>query len=122
MGQTRILLVEGDAGACEVLGAALRNAGYAVETATTAAEAFAQLGRRRYAIVVADWELPEDQNGMDVLQHAAKLGTKTLIMSQHLYQTSREDLHGDPAPLHPNKLVDEVERILANPVWRKPVH
>src|SRR5260370_16118522 len=79
----RILLVEDEVTTRELLTHALRGEGYEVDSVDTATAATALLGSMRYTLVIADWLLP-DGNGIDLADHAAKLGAKTFIVSGYL--------------------------------------
>jgi DNA-binding response OmpR family regulator len=83
MPEKRILLVEDDEDVGEVLAIALESAGYHVDVATTAAESWARLAVQGYALVIADWRLP-DGDGSVIADGAADLGAKTFIMSGYL--------------------------------------
>jgi len=60
--EKRILLVEDERELREVLALGLRRAGYTVEVAVTVADAELLLKQKRYALLIADWRLP-DGNG-----------------------------------------------------------
>ena len=83
MPQQRILLVEDEPTTREVLTDVLRGEGYEVDSVGTAGAATTCLQSIRYALVLADWVLP-DGDGVDVADSAAQLGSKTLIVSGHL--------------------------------------
>jgi DNA-binding NtrC family response regulator len=78
-----ILIVDDEAGICEVLGGALQDAGYAVDLALTAAEAMSLLHERRYAMVVVDWRLP-DGDGAAIASLAEAVGSHAFVMSGYL--------------------------------------
>jgi CheY-like chemotaxis protein len=80
----RILVVEDEATTREILTEALRGDGYAVDSVASAGAAATCLQSIQYALVIADWLLP-DGNGIDVADHAAQLGAKTLIVSGYLF-------------------------------------
>jgi DNA-binding response OmpR family regulator len=83
MSENRILLIEDEATSRELLTYVLEGEGYAVDAADTAAAAAARLESMKYAVVIADWLLP-DGNGIDLADQAAKLGAKTFIISGYL--------------------------------------
>jgi DNA-binding response OmpR family regulator len=56
-----ILIVDDEAGICELLAGALEDVGYAVDVAATADEARSLLHEHRYGMVVVDWRLPDDR-------------------------------------------------------------
>jgi DNA-binding response OmpR family regulator len=83
VGERRILLVEDEATTREILTLVLRGAGYQVDSVASAGAAATCLRSIPYALVIADWMLP-DGNGLDVADHAAQLGSKTLIVSSFM--------------------------------------
>ena len=84
MAEKRILPVEDEPEISEFLTTALRGSGYAVDAARTAKEAWAYLDAQRYALVIADWRLP-DGDGSLIADSAAELGAKTFLMSGYLF-------------------------------------
>ena len=83
MAEDRILLIEDEATSRELLTYILEGEGYAVDAVETAAAANACLESTEYALVIADWLLP-DGNGIDLADHAGQLGAKTFIVSGYL--------------------------------------
>ena len=79
--EKRILLVEDEPTTREILTDLLRGDGYDVDSVATAGAATTCLQSIHYALVLADWVLPD---GVDVADAAAQLGSKTLIVSGHL--------------------------------------
>jgi CheY-like chemotaxis protein len=77
LSKTHILLVEDERELRDLLALGLRPARYAVELAATAADAHQLLQQKRYALVIADWRLP-DGNG---------------ILGRHGCQAPRQDDH-----------------------------
>ena len=84
MPEKRILLVEDERELREVLALGLRRAGYTVDVAATASEADQLLDQKQYALLIADWRLP-DGNGIDLADRAAKLRAKTIIISGYVF-------------------------------------
>ena len=78
--EKHILLVEDEATTREIITYALRGEGYAVDSVANASAATICLNSVRYALVIADWLLP-DGNGLDIADTALEAGTKTLIIS-----------------------------------------
>src|SRR5918911_1117173 len=70
--EKRILLVEDDEDVGELLAVALEDAGYEVDVAKTAPESWAHLAANGYALVIADWRLP-DGDGSVIADGAADL-------------------------------------------------
>src|ERR1051325_6789298 len=80
MTEKRILLVEDEADLRKALALGLRRAGYQVDIAASAAEAQQLIEAQSYALVLADWQLP-DGNGIDLADLAVRGRAKTLIIS-----------------------------------------
>jgi CheY-like chemotaxis protein len=80
MPENRILLVEDEPTTREILAEVLRTRGYSVDTVATAGAAATCLKAIPYALVIADWVLP-DGDGIDVADAAAELGSKTVVIS-----------------------------------------
>jgi len=78
--EKHILLVEDEATTREIITYALRGEGYGVDSVANASAATICLNSVRYALVIADWLLP-DGNGLDIADTALEAGTKTLIIS-----------------------------------------
>jgi len=83
MVEKHILLVEDERELRELLAIGLRRAGYTVDVAATAADAQQLIETTSYALVIADWLLP-DGNGIDLADRALQHGAKTLIISGYL--------------------------------------
>ena len=84
MAEKRILLVEDEGELREVLAIGLRRAGYPVDATATAAEARQLIQAQSYALVIADWQLP-DGNGIDLADDALNRRSRTLIISGYLF-------------------------------------
>lgn len=109
---TRILLVEDDADLGFLLTHVLRSSGYVVDLATTSGEAREYLDEQEYALVIADWKLP-DGDGLAIADSARERGAKTIVMSGYLLQMpgSRAGVHETlMKPVRPDELSDAVER------------
>jgi len=108
----RILLVEDEPDIHELLSHVLIDAGYVVDVAPTAAEAWRYLDAQSYALVIADWRLP-DGDGTVIAEAAADLGAKTFVMSGYLFSMpgGRSERHDTlMKPIRPGELVAAVER------------
>jgi two-component system, OmpR family, response regulator len=81
----RILLVEDEPLVRDLLAHNLHAEGYRIDAVGTAADARARLAGQRYALVIADWRLP-DGDGTQIADAAAARGAKTLVMSAYLLQ------------------------------------
>jgi DNA-binding response OmpR family regulator len=109
--QQRILLVEDDDVGI-LVAHVLSGEGYLVDLATTKAEAWTHLDAHQYALVIADWKLP-DGDGTLIADAALHLGAKTVVMSGYLFQMpgGRADAHETlMKPVRPSELVDFVTR------------
>jgi CheY-like chemotaxis protein len=117
MAEKRILLVEDERELRELLAAGLRKAGYTVDIAATRSEAQRRLASDAYALVVADWRLP-DGNGIDVADQAAKLGAKTVIIHGYPFglPAGAAERHGTiTKPVATYDLIVAVQRRIGNP-------
>jgi two-component system, OmpR family, response regulator len=111
MPDKRILLVEDEPDIRQLLSHTLRSAGYVVDVAATAAEAWAHLNAQAYASVIADWRLP-DGDGVAIADWAAEQGSRTFVMSGYLFQMpgGRAERHQTlMKPLRPSEIVAAVE-------------
>jgi CheY-like chemotaxis protein len=81
--EKRILLVEDEPTTREIMTELLRLEGYAIDSVATAGAAATCLQTIPYALVIADWVLP-DGDGIDVADSAAHLGTQTLVVTAHI--------------------------------------
>ena len=112
MSQKRILLVEDEPDIHYLMAHVLIDAGYAVDVAETVAAAWQYLDAQTYALVIADWRLP-DGDGTVIAEAAAHLGANTLVMSGYLFQMpgGRAERHETlMKPVRPQELVAAVER------------
>ena len=116
MAEKRILLVEDESTTRQLLAHVLYAEGYQVDVAESVAEATAHLEAHvdtsPYALVIADWRLP-DGNGLLVADIAAELGARTMVMSGYLFQMpgGRAERHETlMKPLRPSKMIAAVER------------
>jgi DNA-binding response OmpR family regulator len=111
MVEKRILLVEDEPEISAFLTIALRGEGYVVDVAGTASEAWAYLDAQRYALVIADWRLP-DGDGSLIADSAAQLGAKTFLMSGYLFHMpgGRAEQHQTlMKPIRPSEIVAAVQ-------------
>ena len=83
MVEKRILLIEDEATTREIMTELLRGHGYAIDSVATAGAAATCLQTIPYALVIADWVLP-DGDGIDVADNAAHLGADTLVITGHI--------------------------------------
>ena len=95
MAEKPILLVEDERELRDTLALGLHGAGYTVDLAATAADAHQLLDQKKYALVIADWRLP-DGNGIDLADRASKLRAQTIIISGYVFSlpAGAADRHG----------------------------
>jgi len=93
MAAKRILLVEDETGISDFLTIALRGEGYEVDVAATVAEAWAHLDAHRYALVIADWRLP-DGDGAQVAAELRRNGMRTPVLMLTARDTVEERVEG----------------------------
>jgi len=94
MAPKRILLVDDEPEVFTILAGILRRQGYAVDVASSAAEASRYLGEYRYSLVISDWQLG-DGDGVQIADAAADAGAQTAIISGYLFE-----LWGEAAKRH----------------------
>ena len=117
MAEKSILLVEDERELRDTLALGLRRAGYMVDLAATAADAQQLLDQKQYALVIADWRLP-DGNGIDLADRAVKLRAQTIIVSGYLFNlpAGAADRHGLlTKPITIYNLVAAVQQRIGNP-------
>jgi two-component system, OmpR family, response regulator len=78
--EERILLIEDEPTTREIMTELLRGQGYSIDSVATAGAAATCLQTIPYALVIADWVLP-DGDGIDVADSAAQLGAQTLVVT-----------------------------------------
>jgi DNA-binding response OmpR family regulator len=114
MPENRILLVEDEPTTREILTEVLRREGYNVDSVATAGAAATCLTAIPYALVIADWVLP-DGDGFDVADAAAQLGSKTVVISGHFSElpggvAERHQLFAKP--LSPAEIIAAVRGVI----------
>src|SRR5215469_4980180 len=83
MPEKDVLIVDDEAGVRDALGETLRDSGYDVDQAATAAEARKLLDAHSYAVALVDWRLP-DGDGTVIASLAVELGSQAFVMSGYL--------------------------------------
>ena len=86
----RLLFVEDDPQVCLMLEEALREAGYAVDSAGTVADGQSLLDTGTYDLLLTDGRLP-DGNGFSIATKAAAKGVRVLIYTGYMYEYSETD-------------------------------
>src|SRR5271165_5511328 len=79
MGGLRILVIEDEAAARQVLADVLSKAGYSVDCAGDAASATARLSRGDVAVALCDLQLP-DGNGIELIRNSRAAGLETTFV------------------------------------------
>jgi DNA-binding response OmpR family regulator len=111
--RAKILLVEDEPDLGDLLAMSLKMAGYDAEFVTDAATARRRLDGLRYDLVISDWRLP-DGDGLALVDHAASLGAKTMIISAYLFQMSDAPQRHEylMKPMRPREFAAAVARLL----------
>jgi len=120
MAEDRILLIEDEATSRELLTYVLEGEGFAVDAVENAAAALARLQSTDYAVVIADWLLP-DGNGIDIADRAKELGAKTFIVSGYLIGLpagARERHMLFRKPVRPEELATAVREAMQKPAQK----
>lgn len=77
--QTRILVIDDDAGTAQLISDILAGEGYPVETAGTAKEGLERVAAARPQLILLDVMLP-DMNGLELLSRLRRSGDRTLVV------------------------------------------
>lgn len=112
----RILVVEDEPDAREILRMTLSNAGHQVDEADCAEEAARLLDARHYDLLVSDWDLPGEP-GSTLATHpkASRAGIPVLIVTAHPDPTGVHGLDVLTKPLDPAVFQAQVDRLLGRP-------
>ena len=108
----RILVVEDDELIRTLLAHVLASAGYAVDTAATAAAALEHIAAQHYHLVLTDDRLP-DGRGVAIADHATAKGMDAVIVTGYASRMVKDDIARHDhilKPVTPNELVRTVER------------
>lgn len=121
----RILIVDDDDIALELLGDTLRDAGYDVDSAANGREALAALSRSAARIVISDWDMPE-MNGVELCHQIRASDGRgyVYVMLLTSHESPQKVVEGMSAgaddfiskPFHPAELLARVqagERVLS---------
>lgn len=101
----KILIVDDQPGIRIVLQEVLKNEGYAIQTAGSGLEAVELLKNEDFDALLTDMKLP-GMNGVEILQHAADLNKKLVIMMMTAYGEQ--------------ELVDQAKSLGAAHFFKKP--
>ena len=110
----RILLVEDDMGARQIMEHALFDGGYEVDAAATLEVAHDFLARHLYDLVIADLRMP-DGSGIELAGKARAQGMPVLIITGYAFNAPRDDLSRYEyllKPVRPSELLQAVGRML----------
>jgi DNA-binding NtrC family response regulator len=113
---SRILLVEDDPDVRLLMEHILLDAGYEVDVAGSMTGGGESLGRRSYALVIADGRLP-DGNGMAVADKAREEGVKALVVTGYALSLPVEVIDRFEIllkPLRPRRRRPAAPQILVN--------
>jgi DNA-binding response OmpR family regulator len=117
MSVARILLIEDEATSREILELVLSGVGYTVDVADTAAAAHKKLSSTFFALVIADWLLP-DGDGIHIADRAIGLGSRTLIITGHVSDLpagTAKRHHLLMKPTKPDQLLAVVRALIGEP-------
>jgi CheY-like chemotaxis protein len=107
----RVLLIEDDREGRDVMKAILEVAGWAVETAETAADGLARLAAGSYELVLSHYSLP-DMTAASMLKEAARTGvlraTPAVVMTAHPNPEGVDDLTVIKKPFDVRAFLDQV--------------
>ena len=110
----RILLVEDDLGARQIMEHSLFDGGHEVDATGTVEGGHNLLGRHLYDLVIADVRMP-DGNGFELAGKAQARGIPVLIITGYAFNVSRDDLARFEyllKPVRPSELLQAVGRVL----------
>lgn len=108
----RILLAEDDPDIPELFAPVLREEGFDVDIARTAAETLDLLSSSHYAVTIIDWWLP-DGDGVVLANRAADLGAQSFVLSGYalrLVGAAADRLELLRKPITPTELVEAIRR------------
>jgi DNA-binding response OmpR family regulator len=117
MPEQRILFIEDEPTTREIVTYVLREEGYEVDSVGSASAALTCLQSLVYALVIADWQLP-DGDGIYLADRAVTLGAQTLIVTGHLADlppgvANRHALL--TKPVNPTGLIGWVRTLIGKP-------
>lgn len=120
--ENRILLVEHDPPMRRSLENFLERAGYTFYSCATARDALSLALRERYAVVIAEYHLP-DANGATLLQKLVQVepGLGTILLSEYDFEVIADDLARAKVGAFLKKPFDLVELEAALDAARPPV-
>ena len=87
----RVLIVEDDADACEAIRDFLRSFGHHAIAAKSGKEALRRAANARPDVVVCDWQLGQDDDGVDVAKKLQRrYGSRIIFITAHRLSALRE--------------------------------
>jgi CheY-like chemotaxis protein len=99
----RVLLVDDDVASRLTLKTVLEAGGYAVDSATSAAEAVDKLDEQQYALVLSDLQMESPEAGLQVLAHARLMDYKPATAIVTTYQNRHPNVRR-PVLIEPEDL------------------
>jgi CheY-like chemotaxis protein len=99
----RVLLVDDDLASRLTLKTVLEAGGYAVDSATSAAEAVDKLDEQQYALVLSDLQMESPEAGLQVLAHARLMDYKPATAIVTTYQNHHPNVRR-PVLIEPEDL------------------
>ena len=115
-GKKAVLVIDDEPSVADALKLILKDSGYDVVVAMTGGDAFEELGKRRFDLVIADVRLP-DMSGLDVLRHLRRSHPgvfAVIITAHHTPELAAESLSLGavavlPKPFSPSDLLTVID-------------
>ena len=85
--KAKVLVCDDDLAISELIAAILSDAGYEVKQVTDGAIALDELKRGRYEVMILDYILGKNTNGLDILQKACQVDHEVRIIMMSGYQS-----------------------------------
>jgi signal transduction histidine kinase len=117
--EVRLLVVDDDVNACEILSRVLRDRGAVVDVVASGREALEQVGRIEYSVIVSDIGMP-DMDGYELIRALRARGVKTPAVAVTAFARSEDRIRALTAgfnmhvakPLEPRELVAVVAALM----------
>jgi CheY-like chemotaxis protein len=106
----RVLLVDDNLTSRLTLKTVLEAGGYAVDSATSAAEAVGKLDRQQYELVLSDLQMESPDSGLEVLAHARLMDYKPATALVTTYQNSHLSVR-KPVLIEPEDLPELLTKV-----------
>lgn len=105
MSLSRVLIVDDDPSACQIVSTVLTRRGYCVDSATDVTTGLRLVAENEYGLAILDYQMPE-MNGIEFLERARELQPKM----QSIFVTAYTTIHTVFPAIHAG-----AERVLAKP-------